>query len=171
MALVDERWVDIDHDKSNEAFIRQTLLQNKAAQANLLGMKNSALSAADGLARCELEYQKLPSPFDVTVLGMGPDGHTASLFPHAQGLPESLETSNLCSAINAIKSEVTGDCTERMTLSLKGILNSRHLLLLISGDEKLATYRAALAGDDIEQMPVRAVLQQDQVPVIVYWAP
>lgn len=171
VALVDERWVDIDHDKSNEAFIRQTLMQNKAAQATLLGMKNSALSAGDGVAKCESDYQKLPSPFDVTVLGMGPDGHTASLFPHAQGLAESLETTNLCCAINAIKSEVTGDCTERMSLSLKGILNSRHLLLLISGDEKLATYRAALAGDDINEMPVRAVLQQSQVPVIVYWAP
>ncbi|MDO3386693.1 6-phosphogluconolactonase [Gilvimarinus sp. SDUM040013] len=171
VALVDERWVDIDHDKSNEAFIVNTLMQNNATKATLVGMKNSAVTAADGIAKCESAYQKLPSPFDVTVLGMGPDGHTASLFPHAKGLTESLETNNLCSAITAIKSEVTGDCTERMTLSLKGIVNSRHVLLLISGDEKLATYREALAGDDVAAMPVRAVLQQDQVPVTVYWAP
>lgn len=171
VALVDERWVDIDHDKSNEAFIQQTLLQNNATVAPLTGMKNSAVSALAGVAQCEANYQKLTAPFDVTVLGMGPDGHTASLFPHAEGLAESLEAGNLCSAIKAIKSEVTGDCTERMTLSLKGIQNSRHLLLLISGEEKLATYREALAGDDVSVMPVRAVLQQDVVDVTVYWAP
>lgn len=171
VALVDERWVDFEHDKSNEAFIVNTLMQNNATAAKLVGMKNSAVSAADGLAKCESDYQKLAAPFDVTVLGMGPDGHTASLFPHAKGLTESLETKNLCSAITAIKSEVTGDCTERMTLSLAGIVNSRHLMLLISGDEKLATYREALAGGDVAEMPVRAVLQQDEVPVTVYWAP
>ncbi|WP_020209333.1 6-phosphogluconolactonase [Gilvimarinus chinensis] len=171
VALVDERWVDFDHDKSNEAFIVKTLLQNDAANAKLIGMKNSSDSAKSGLAQCEAAYQTLPSPFDVTVLGMGPDGHTASLFPHAEGLSEALETKNLCSAITAIKSEVTGDCTERMTLSLTGIVNSRHVLLLISGEEKLATYREALEGNDVAAMPVRAVLHQEEVPVTVYWAP
>ncbi|MDO3382168.1 6-phosphogluconolactonase [Gilvimarinus algae] len=171
VALVDERWVDFDHDKSNEAFIVKTLLQNNAANAKLIGMKNTSATASYGLAQCEAAYHTLASPFDVTVLGMGPDGHTASLFPHAKGLTEALETKNLCSAISAIKSEVTGDCTERMTLSLAGIVNSRHLLLLISGDEKLATYREALAGDDVAEMPVRAVLKQHDVPVTVYWAP
>lgn len=171
VALVDERWVDYDHDKSNEAFIVKTLMQNNAANAKLIGMKNTSESAAAGLAQCEAAYQTLAKPFDVTVLGMGPDGHTASLFPHAQGLVEALETKNLCSAIKAIKSEVTGDCTERMTLSLAGISNSREVLLLISGDEKLATYREAMAGGDVAEMPVRAVLNQQDIKVTVYWAP
>jgi 6-phosphogluconolactonase len=171
VALVDERWVDFDHDKSNEAFIVKTLLQNNAANAKLIGMKNTAATAADGLAQCEASYQTLPTPFDVTVLGMGPDGHTASWFPHAKGLDEALSSDALCSAITARKSEVTGDCVERMTLSLAGVANSKHVLLLISGDEKLATYREALAGGDVADMPVRAILEQDKVPVTVYWAP
>lgn len=171
IALVDERWVEFEHDKSNEAFIAQTLMQNNAKSAHLVGMKNTAPNAAEGLAFCEAAYQQLAQPFDVTVLGMGPDGHTASLFPHAEGLQEALSTNNLCSVVHAHESEVTGTYTERMTLSLRGILQTSHLMLLISGEEKLATYREALAGDDVSAMPVRAILQQTNIPVSVFWAP
>lgn len=173
VALVDERWVDFEHDKSNEAFIARTLMQNNAAKANLVGMKNTAEAAPDGLADCESNYQQLAQPFDVTILGMGSDGHTASLFPHAQGLSEALnpEGEALCAAIMAHQSEVTGAITERMTLTLSGLLRSRTLLLLITGEEKLNVLRQAQAGTDANEMPVRAVLQQQQVPVAVYWAP
>ncbi len=66
---------------------------------------------------------------------------------------------------------MTGAITERMTLSLAGLLHSRTLVLLITGDEKLAVLRKAQASTDVTEMPVRAVLQQDRVPVVVYWAP
>jgi 6-phosphogluconolactonase len=173
IALVDERWVDFAHDKSNEAFTVKHLIQNKASVANLIGMKNTADTAQEGLADCEAAYQQLAQPFDITILGMGNDGHTASLFPHAQGLEPALnpDSPELCAAIVAHQSEVTGDITERMTLSLAGLLRSRTLVLLITGDEKLAVLRKAQAGNDVAEMPIRAVLQQDRVPVVVYWAP
>ena len=173
VALVDERWVDFGHDKSNEAFTVKHLIQNKAAVANLVGMKNSAETAAEGLVDCEAAYQQLAQPFDITILGMGSDGHTASLFPHAQGLDEALnpDSAQLCAAIIAKQSEVTGAIVERMTLSLAGLLRSKSLVLLITGDEKLAVLRAAQAGTDVREMPIRAVLQQQQVPVSIYWAP
>ncbi|MGM8228125.1 6-phosphogluconolactonase [Cellvibrio sp. ARAG 10.3] len=173
VALVDERWVDFDNEKSNEAFIVRTLMQNNAAKANLVGMKNTAETPAAGLADCENAYQQLAQPFDVTILGMGSDGHTASLFPHAQGLSEALDVNSesLCAAITAKQSEVTGTAVERMTLSLAGLLRSKSLLLLITGEEKLNVLRQAQAGTDVNEMPVRAVLQQQQVPITVYWAP
>ncbi len=173
VALVDERWVDADHDKSNEAFILKHLIQNKAAVANLVGMKNTAETAQEGLADCEAAYQQLAQPFAVTILGMGSDGHTASFFPHAIGLESALNpaSAELCAAITAKQSDVTGVITNRMTLSMTGLLHSRSLLLLISGDEKLAVLRQAQAGTDVNEMPIRAVLQQQQVPVSIYWAP
>lgn len=173
VALVDERWVSRDHEKSNEAFIRRTLLKNKAAKANFIGMKNVAATAADGLGLCNQAYDMLPQPWNLCLLGMGSDGHTASLFPHAQGLDLALnvEAASTCVDIVAHRSEVTGDITERMSLSLAGLLKAERIALIISGEEKRRIYEAALAGDDIAEMPVRAVLKQQQVPVDVYWAP
>lgn len=173
VALVDERWVEPGHDKSNESLVVNTLLKNNAAKASLTGMKNAAERPAEGLAECEANYQKLPQPFDLTLLGMGNDGHTASLFPHAEGLEKALDLNSdaLCAAITAKQSEVTGEYTDRMTLSLKGLLNSRGLVLLITGNDKLETLRQAQAGTEVADMPIRALLQQTQVPLAVYWAP
>ncbi|WP_111643012.1 6-phosphogluconolactonase [Marinimicrobium alkaliphilum] len=173
VALVDERWVDFDHDKSNEAFVARTFRQNAAADIRLLGMKNAEFDPKTGLNACEMQYQQLKTPFDVTILGLGKDGHTASLFPHAEGLSDALDpdAERLCAAIKATPSEVTGDYVERMTLNLNGLLKARELVLLITGDDKLETLRAAQAGDDVEAMPIRAILRQTQVPVTVYWAP
>jgi 6-phosphogluconolactonase len=172
VALVDERWVDTGHPASNEAFIRQTLLQHNASAAKFITMKTSDRSAALAQPQCQRRYQQLARPFDLTILGMGLDGHTASLFPEAQGLERALnlENSDICVAIDANKSDVTGEFTERMSLSLSGLLQSRQLHLLITGEEKLAVYRRARVNPDLASMPVSAVLQQQHVPVLVYWA-
>lgn len=173
VGLVDERWVDRTESGSNQAFIEKSLLQNCAADAPLLGMKTPHATAAEGEADCERGYGELPKPFDVCVLGMGSDGHTASLFPHAEGLQAALDPNSqkLCSAITAKQSEVTGSHTERMTLTLAAILHSRDIKLLITGDEKLKVYREALLGSDELEMPVRSILRQGLKPVTVYWAP
>ncbi|WP_339672160.1 6-phosphogluconolactonase [Dasania marina] len=173
IALVDERWVSPDELGSNEFFLKESLLCNKALEANFIAMKNSATSAVLGYAECEETYKKLIRPFDLTILGMGVDGHTASLFPYSLGLNSALDVTQqaLCSVIEAKQSEVTGLLTERMTLSLSGLLQSKRLLLLITGEEKLAVYKKAVAQLDVYKTPVSAVLQQDKAPINVYWSP
>jgi 6-phosphogluconolactonase len=179
VALVDERWVDFNHDKSNEAFIAKHLIQNKAEVTQLIGMKNSAATAAEGLADCESVYQQLAQPFAITILGMGSDGHTASLFPHSQGFPHAQGLADainpnaepLCAAITAQQSEVTGSIVERMTLTVSALLRSQQLILLITGEEKLAVLRKAQMQGDVADMPIRALLQQQKIPLQVYWAP
>lgn len=173
VALVDERWVEKEHDASNEALIEKNLLINHAKRANFTGMKTPDITAADGCDITENQYQLLPRPFTLGILGMGNDGHTASLFPYAEGLAEALEEENkaLVAAIIAQQSEVTGSNTERMTMTLHGLLNCERLILLLTGETKLAVLEKALNEGPVEEMPVRAVLRQSQVPVELYWAP
>lgn len=170
IAMVDERWVEPVHEKSNEAFINETLLQNKAADAEFIVMKNSASSALSGQVECEQAYQALKIP-DVTILGMGPDGHTASLFPHAEGLESGLQTSDIVCAINAVESAVTGSITERMSLTLNGIARSKEVVLLISGDEKRAMYEQAKSAGSELDIPLRAVINHPQITLSVFWCP
>ncbi|MFD1215386.1 6-phosphogluconolactonase [Microbulbifer celer] len=173
VALVDERWVEPGESGSNQTFISNSLLQNDAAQAPFLGMKNAAENPAAGEEACERDYRELPAPYDICILGMGNDGHTASFFPYAEGLDEALdsESEQLCKAITAKQSAVTGAHTERMTLTLSAILQAKEIKLLITGEDKLKVYRQALLGDDEQEMPVRSILKQGLKPVTVYWAP
>lgn len=173
VALVDERWVDDDHPGSNELFIKNSLLRDRAREAVFVKMKTVADTAEQGLTRCEKCYRELPTPFDLTILGMGTDGHTASLFPYSKGLELALdkENENLCAAIQADQSDVTGLLTERMSLTFSGLMKSRQLHLLMTGEEKLAVYRQALSHSQEGLLPISAILHQYEIPVIVYWAP
>ena len=171
VALVDERWVDANHAASNERLVRDTLLSGKAKPASFTSMKNSADSARDGQPACEESYRQLPDYVALGLLGMGTDGHTASLFPHAQGLTEAVDSEQRCAAIHPQKSAVTGDYLERMSLTPAALLKSQRLILLITGDDKWDVYQQAKQAQDPLAMPLALLLQQNSTPINVYWAP
>lgn len=168
ITLADERWVDPLSPQSNEGLVRRKLLQDKAVAARFIGLKTDHPAPHAAENACENRLQEMPQPFTAVLLGMGKDGHTASLIPGAPELQEALSPSSnrCCLQISPPHADLL-----RMTLTLPTLLNTRKLLLHITGDEKLAVYRQALAGDDPLTMPVRAILQQDRVDVSIYWAP
>jgi len=173
VALVDERWVDPQHSASNEALIRRSLLINNAKAAAFTGMKTADKHAAKGQAETEQRFQALPQPFTVAIVGMGNDGHTASLFPHADGLGAALKAdgAQLTAAIKAKQSPVTGPNIERLSLTLAGLLKCERLIILLTGEDKLAVFDQAMKPGPVEDMPIRALLNQEKVPVEVYWSP
>ncbi|MHA6766704.1 6-phosphogluconolactonase [Sphingobium ummariense] len=163
VTLVDERWVAPDHADSNERLLRETLLQGAAAAARFVPMKNGAANAYAGQPECEAAFAALPWPLDIVLLGMGEDGHTASLFPGAAELVEGLSTDALTLAVTPPAAP-----HQRMSMSAKAILSSRHIFLQIGGAAKRAVYDRAMAGGPVEELPIRVALLQDKVPVEVW---
>lgn len=162
--LVDERVVPHDHADSNTALVRQHLLQDAAEAARFVPFFDEpppALSAVvlDALAlQANQRLADLPWPLDVVVLGMGEDGHTASLFPGAPGYARALTcTDKLAWVVPNTAPHA------RLSLTLPSLLASRELLLSIAGAAKLAVYRRAAAQADTA-LPISLLLNPTQTP-------
>lgn len=167
ICLVDERWVEPTEADSNEKLVRTHLLQNKAAAATFTGMKTSAPTATKGVQQCKQNLQKISLPFDVLILGMGSDGHTASLFPGAKKLAAAtdMQSENICIGIAPLTAP-----HERMTLTLPAILNSRQIILHITGQEKKDVLEHAQQEGPLDELPIRFILNQSSTPFSIYWA-
>ncbi len=131
--LVDERYVPIEHDKSNEKLIRNSLVRSKAAFINLKGMVKVNNNKKKNLAAVEVAYTVFDDITDLTVLGMGLDGHTASIFPEDNNSSKAL-TDNDAYIYYTNAPEYP---TNRITCSKELLCKSKQILLLITGQEKL----------------------------------
>lgn len=147
----DERRVAPDHADRNEAMIRRELMQSAAAQAKLVSL---------------IPPGELPERFDAVVLGMGGDGHTASLFPGSPDLERALTSKNPLENV-----EVPQLGSERVSMTPSALLNSDAVFFLFFGADKRRVYEAALDGTDVREYPVRVALHQEAAPVAVFWAP
>ena len=154
VTLVDERQVPETSERSNARLVRQHLLQNKAAAAQFVPLFEN-VEAAKALR------------FDVAVLGMGSDGHTASFFPEADRLKEAID-SGTSQRLIAITAPGAGE--PRLTFTLPVLEASGRLALHIEGDDKKHVLDKALADGPEEDMPVRAVLRS-ATPITLYWCP
>lgn len=168
IALADERWVGPEDAASNEHLVRNVLLKEQAAAARFHGLKNGAPTPDLGAVSAWETFARVPRPFDAVILGMGDDGHTASLFPGSPNLPMALNRAAAAACVG-MRSPVPPH--PRMSLNLTALLDSRRVVMLITGESKLRTYTAACAEGPVEDMPVRAILRQSRTPVDVMWSP
>jgi 6-phosphogluconolactonase len=164
LAMSDERWVPATHEDSNEKLIRETLRRNAAKQASILSIYQGDLSVDE---RCDsLQKQRPRQKFACALLGMGADGHFASLFPDADNLPIGLDKETTRFYL-PVRTEASPH--PRVSMTLAALLRSNAILLLFFGDEKRAVLDKAMAGDS--SLPISALLEQQQTPVALYWAP
>jgi len=172
--LVDERVVPHTHADSNTALVRQHLLQGAAAAARFVPLFDDHADLSEqasdplGLERLtQLASSRLaavPWPLDVVLLGMGEDGHTASLFPGSPGLAHALHSSDAVAWVRPATAPHA-----RLTLTLPRLLQARHVALSISGAAKRAVYAQACASES-EALPVSLVLHQRSTPVATWMA-
>jgi len=165
IGLCDERIVEPTHNDSNEKLVRETLMTGYAVKATFVSMIGDSLEVDE--IECSQRIKSTLAPFDVLVLGMGDDAHTASLFPNNPKLAEAydLTRENICITIEPQHAPHT-----RMSLTLGAILSARHVYLHFQGVSKLNVYKEALNGTDTFAMPIRAIINQTDKKIEVYSA-
>ncbi len=162
--LSDERWVPPDNEDSNEKLAREALLVDAAAAAELKPVYAEGMTPEQ---RCDDLQDPLPVlPFSCSLIGMGADGHFASLFPDADNLDLGL---NVESGRLYIPVATEASPHPRVSMTLAGISRSDEIVLLFFGEEKLAVYEQA--REDANGFPVSKLLRQKRAPVRVFWAP
>lgn len=165
VTLTDERWVPVDDAASNEALLRQRLLTGKAQAASLIGLKSAAATPSAGIAEIEQRLAGVPSPFDVILLGMGGDGHFASLFPNMPATPEGLD---LTTPRRCVVSDEAINGQPRISLTLPFLLQSRVILLSVRGADKMQVIDRAKTATPAD-LPIAALLHQDRTPVEIHY--
>jgi 6-phosphogluconolactonase len=163
VTLTDERWVPADHPESNEKLVRSCLLLGPVAAATFISLFGGEKSSEKGQLACEERLKTLNLPFDAVYLGMGSDGHFASLFP---GDPALHVHSGLCVAVSANESRLS-----RISLTAPAILNANKIFILFSGTDKHSIYSRAKQPGSIEEIPLRLLLSQELTPITVLTAP
>ncbi|MFZ4551004.1 MAG: 6-phosphogluconolactonase [Aquabacterium sp.] len=170
VTLADDRWLPDTHPDSNARLVRAHLLQGAAAEARFVPLFNGASHPAQGLPALEAELARLPWPADVVILGMGADGHTASLFPHASELDEALapEVSGRCVAVSA--PQTPNVPVPRVSLNARTLLDTRQLMLHLTGEAKLTFLRQVAVACDVHAWPIALAVCQTAVPCAVFHA-
>ncbi len=156
VTLSDERQVDALSPNSNGRLLHERLFVGPAAAAQFLPLTDYA----EGVLRKLL-------PFDAVILGMGEDGHIASLIPGSPVMAHAMDPDGQI-LIAESPQGFGSPPVARITLTLSALLQSRAIFLLITGEAKRQVIAQSNAGADF---PVRAILNQDRVPVRVFWTP
>jgi 6-phosphogluconolactonase len=167
VTLVDERFVPPSTERSNERLVREKLLCNEARLARFVGLYSKAATVDDAAGRADAGVALLGPVFDVVILGMGGDGHTASFFPDA---PDLGDLTDPAQARRVMPVHAVSAGEPRLTLTMPLIANARFLALHIEGQPKRAVLDAALA-DETNRLPIARVFKAAASPIAVYWAP
>jgi 6-phosphogluconolactonase len=165
VTLVDERWVPDTDERSNARMLEALLLRHNAADAEFVPLYVEAATPEAGIGEVRSRVAAMRLPFDVVVLGMGPDGHTASFFPGGDRLAEALDMANTA---QVVPMRAPGAGEPRITFTLSVLLQARSLYLHIEGPDKRVVLEQAEHADS--QLPIASVLRRAR-QLEIYWCP
>ena len=148
--LGDDRLVPADHEDSNNYLIHQYLIQNNASSASF----HSLLDHKDSI-------EDVKRPFDLVLLGLGNDGHFASLFPAQLSIPEALD-SEASPAIIVSDQELGSPSYKRISMNLPLLINTKRCILLVPSPEKRKIVETAYTDN---KLPLHFLLTQQKIKV------
>lgn len=166
VTLVDERWVDTSSEQSNERMLRECFANNHASNANIIGMKSADDDVAYGVENYNHKLANvIKQPFDVVILGMGGDGHTASWFPDAPEIDAALDPSASSLTLSTLP---PSQPMPRITLSFPCVAAAKNIYLHITGNDKKQVLEQGLGTSGA--LPIHRTLSQLAQVVNIYWA-
>lgn len=169
--VVDERFVPLDNEYSNQRMIAASLL-NGHPQARLVGLWSDAADLQSAAAVAAGRVRDLNAVLDVVLLGMGEDGHFASCFPTAAQFAASVDPAGdaLVLPISPMPADVQ-PAIERLTLTWSYLRRARRIVLAITGARKRQVLLQAMRDEDPAQLPVAALFTPGMPPIDIYWSP
>ncbi len=163
VTLADERWVPAGSPDSTEKLVREHLLNDRM---QFVPLYNGAASAREAEAAIEQRLAAMPRPFDAVILGMGEDGHTASLFPGHPALEEGLTTKKLCLAVE----DSPKPPPERMTLSAHALESGKRVVIHITGEEKRGLLSRIIESQAASALPIARFINVKKGSFFIFWS-
>lgn len=165
ITLCDERCVNNDDENSNAYLVKKYLLKKYAKKATFIPLFEDDQTPKQAVKNTAKQLNSL-GEIDVIILGMGEDGHTASLFPENTKLSKAYKTDVDMPCIHLTP---TNAPYERISLTLNKILNSKKIYLHFEGNKKQKVFFKAIKKNDIFKYPIASVFNQNQKDIQVYF--
>ena len=154
ITLVDERWVPPVSDRSNAGLVARHLIRGPASEARFVPLTDGLSTPEARRDTVERTLASVPWPLDVVVLGMGDDGHTASLFPGTAALDETRAW--------VVANDVPQKATRRLTRTAPVLNAARCVMFAVEGGDKAAPLAEVLEGPrDPRRLPSQLIAPAD----------
>ncbi len=163
----DERWVGSEHPDSNEGLIKRHLMTGAVAKAHFISLYRPTPTPAEAMNDVANTIATIRRPFSSVFLGMGEDGHFASLFPGRAQAAEAL-VPDMAAPIMVLAEPAKGH--RRIGLTLAALIHCSHVLLAVTGAKKRIVLDRAIADISADTYPIAALLRQQRTPIDIFIA-